>query len=434
MDIRSDPLSPIAHINLIIIHPNPYIRAGSSFFQSLFDGHPEVIALPYLKPIHKMIPEYVGNTGEFLRNFIAGNVALFDLSKGYYAPSHLTNVKGFGRGLDENIKVSEQRFSECFKSLARALGDETGPLPRKLVFVMIHLAYHGIDRVEKIAKIRYLLYNPHEEISWEEISQDFPRLKYVAMMRDPWGNWLSNLQLIQNRSGLRGRTLSFVWLLRMTRLYAPAIIELSKVAGDIDPGRLKIIDLDRLHQMNRSAIDALCSWLGIEFDEILLRSSFMGKPWGGNAANGVPVSGFKSNVSRYSWQSALPAGDQQFITSYLENCIRFLRYTDAPPVIARNQDALPSEEETSGRLTTYQYWLYFFQISREVLFACLVFRTGESAVLKPVKFIKRISANFPVLASAFLRCLKKDRQALGIGSNPDPSLRGRDPPDVQCFL
>jgi hypothetical protein len=421
-------------INLIVIHPAPYIRAGSSFFQSLFDGHPEVLTLPYLKSIHTQIPESIENIDIILNDFIKNNGSLFDIEKGYYGPNPLTAVKGFGKDFNEHIRTRKTDFSDRFKALLQNYPIAGNTLTRKQFFILIHLAYHNVRNIEKIREVKYLLYNPHDKISWEDLSADFPRLKYIAMMRDPWANWISHRQLIKNRTGLEAQSLSIIWLIHCTRIYAPSIVKLSDIYSRIDSRRFRILDLDRFHQLNRTALDSLCSWLEIGFNECLLVSSFMGKSWGGNAGNGITTTGFKPHTQPYAWRTILTSTEQRFISNYLSNSIRFLRYTDALTADG-DQPALDDFEKTVNQnLSSGQYWLYFIQRAKEILHAAQLLNENNNIFIRFLKYTKRIIDSIPYFAFFAVNCLTRNRDKLGLGSNPDLHLKDSHAPDKECFV
>jgi hypothetical protein len=87
-----------------------------------------------------------------------------------------------------------------------------------------------------------------------------------------------------------------------------------------------VIDLEKFHVNGEEGIRALCDWLGIEFDECLLESSFNGRQWAGNATSQNKISGLNPNIAKDAWRFDLPAADIDCIEVMLPGTLRYLGY------------------------------------------------------------------------------------------------------------
>lgn len=411
--------SLVSRINLLVIHPHPSIRAGSSFLQSLFDGHTNMVSLPYLKPIHETLPACIEDIETFITNFVASNVALFDVSKGYYGNK---STGGYCADFAESIRIDEEQFVRELRNLLVDLyRDSTTDrqlVDRKSFFVILHLAYLKVWKpTADLQAIKFIVYNPHERLDLDAALADFPELKYIVMLRDPRQNWLSESKLIENRIKIRREQLSMVWQIVSLNSYAKSIITVATARHRIGADRFKAIDLERLHKLNQSAVLQMCSWLDIRFEECLMVSTFSGKPWAGNAAAGRPSSGFNPDMQFDAWKVFLSDKEIYFASNYLANCLRFLEYD------VQNKDAKASANKSGYFvITSRQFLVYFAQQLYGVWISSKTFQQNELRSIKVLKFIKRFSTGLLNIFPLLFMCLKRDFISLKLVPNHDLEL------------
>jgi hypothetical protein len=413
--IVSSNESLLSNVNLLVIHPHAVVRAGSSFLQSLFDGHRSFVTLPYLKRIHSTLPARINDVEAFLHAFVDCHPALFDTAKGYYG----SHGGGFGPDFTDPIRIDEHQFIRYFLLLLNdTLPDASSTrtsIDRRLFFVILHLSYVRVwNPTIDLKAIRFIVYNPHEGLDLDALLSDFPELKYIGMLRDPRQNWLSNAKLIENRTKVPRSKLSPVWMIKSLNSYSESIVTLAVARRHIRTGNFKVLDLEQLHVLNRSVIQKICCWLEVEFDECLLTSTFTSRPWAGNAATLHASSGFNPKMKVDAWKVSLTKDEIGYISSYQANCLTFLGY-EVPPESA-------TVRQTSSDAAGIAFLTYILQEFQATLVAAIRFREGESSFKKVLKTTKRVIFGFPFILSFLAIWCKQDMVAMKLLPNPDLEL------------
>lgn len=316
---------PLDSIKLLIVHPHG--RAGSVFLQSLFDGHPEVVTLPHFGPIYEVLPLTIEDVDGCLDEFVRRRPHLFDSSLGYFGQGTATVSGAFGPAADQHLVVSSDQFRGIFREiLRRHCPEKARPISRANFFRLVHLAYGETVRKVPLAGIKYILYHPHKYGEFEALAAEFPDLAYIAMTRDPRQDWESWRKVIAGRVHSKIDSLSFIFLLKTIAMYSSDVANLVRLCQQLGPGRFKIIDLDRLHLLNKSAMESLCLWLSLQYDTCLLQSTFNGQLWAGNAASRTRMSSFEPDRKSQVWRTELPPDEIQLISSVLSPSIAWLGY------------------------------------------------------------------------------------------------------------
>jgi hypothetical protein len=317
-------------VNLIVTAA--YGRAGSLFLHSLFDGHPSVLNLPHFSSMYARIPRTIGNPRRRINWFIATYPEIFDSTVEPFGGAGGRTRGNFGAAGDEDLIVDPDRFRERFVDLAAAHVGANGPCSRRTFFLLAHLAYGLCVRDFDPADIRYVFYQPHwpgaDEwgAEWSAMMADFPDLFFIAMTRDPRQDWTSRRKLQAERLGRDLGGIPAISLLINIHLWSKHSDDLRRLVGGIGEDHVRIIDLERLHVGNERILRSLCAWLGIDFHENLLRSTFNGRQWFGNTANAKQASAFNPGMKRDTWRTELPPEDKQTIERLLPGTIGYLGY------------------------------------------------------------------------------------------------------------
>jgi hypothetical protein len=407
--------SLLSNVNLLVIHPHSVVRAGSSFLQSLFDGHGSFVTLPYLKRIHSTLPTLINDVEAFLHGFVDCHPALFDTSKGYYG----SYGGGFGPDFTTPIRIDQHKFIQYFllllnETLPNASSTKTS-IDRRLFFIILHFSYLKVwNPLVNLKAIRFIVYNPHEGLDLDALLSDFPELKYICMLRDPRQNWLSNAKLIENRAKISRSNLSPVWMIKSLNSYSESIVTLAVARRHIRTGDFKVLDLEQLHVQNRSVIHKICCWLEVEFDECLMTSTFTSRRWAGNSATLQASSGFNPKMKVDDWKVSLTKDEIGYISNYQSNCLTFLGYE----VPAENAEV----RQISSDANRIAFLIYIFQESQAILVAAIRFSGGESSFIKVLKAMKRVIFGFPFILSLFAIWFKQDMVAMKLLPNPDLDL------------
>lgn len=308
-------------MNLILV--SPHGRSGSLFMQSLFDQHSEVFSLPTFFYYPKW--KYHNSTIDCINNFIRIYPDIFNLSEGFLGVVGKNVTSLFGKNGNENITVSKNKFISNAKNIFK--DQLKSGISRKNFIEGIHSAYLQTLGYES-KKIKFILLHLHkyEDNAHYLALEDYPNLKYIAMIRDPREDWLSWKKVIYIRYPF-SKILPYRYnLYTNIKRYKYDIYNLLKFSRKINFNQVKIIDLNRLHILQEEGMRDLCKWLKIDFTEILMKSTFLGKLWHGNAANRKSITGFNSQKAKFNWPQMLSKYEIEFIEIELRKELIKLNY------------------------------------------------------------------------------------------------------------
>jgi hypothetical protein len=232
----------------------------------------------------------------------------------------------FGTNGDEDLFINSCEFKEKFVSMASEVLGAKKHVSRKDFFVLIHLAYGLCIRSFDISEIKYIFYHPHSNDEWELLISDFPSLYFIAMTRDPRQDWVSWKKLHALRIKRDTSRTPPIFLFMSEYKYSQNSHILNDLIERLETDHVRIIDLEKFHVMNRSAMSHLCSWLGLNFDETLMQSTFNGHQWYGNSATLRKASSFNPTIKLATWRDELSTSEINLINRLLVGSINYLHY------------------------------------------------------------------------------------------------------------
>ena len=246
-------------------------RTGSDFFQSLLDGHEQIISFPgvfyfdeFLK-IKSNIPE---NFVKLYEKFFDSRLNLYErhnqLGKNkdnYYRINSAEFIKFYNelKDYDENLKDS--LLERLHLAYAKAKGEDTSK--KKLIF--LHL--HHIGRVKNISSINFDII----------VSYRNP----LANLSSAFNNW---------RKYKNGSFFSFRELKDYYDRLVNGINYLNKFKK-----KVFILKLEDLHLNSHKIIQKFCNLYGIEENPLMYESTYLGKKWWGDEVSGRFLDGINKN-------------------------------------------------------------------------------------------------------------------------------------------
>lgn len=313
-------------INLIVVHP--FGRSGTIFFQSLLDGHKNILTLPHIGPIYYTISKRVilSDPTQFeneVELFINRHPEIFDTSRGYFGSSSLDISGIFGENNDEHIVTNTDLFKKKMLNLKNLYFSDSLELFRKDFFILVHQSFFDL-RPESNKDIKYILYHPHtlDKNEMENLLNDFPNLFFVGMTRNPLSDWNSMKKILAHRYGMKIESVSKLMALDNAVNYIKNTFSFASFEKKIK--NKMMIDLIRFHKLNRIAMFKISEWLGIEFHQNMLKSTFCRKLWTGNATNQVYNNTFDENKrDRYE---NLNEEEVNLYKSLVNDCACYLNY------------------------------------------------------------------------------------------------------------
>jgi hypothetical protein len=428
-DEQGKPGGFLANINLIVAMA--YGRAGSILIQSLFDSHPNVLTLPHLGAMYSLIPASIDDLDRQIDWFIDRFPTIFDTSRGgYFSDSNEFVAAKFGPDGDEDLRVSPSDFKQRMLGLIKEYhpSDNNQRLSRKQFFILVHLAYGSCVRPFDVGEIRYIFYHTHMHVDdeWQNMLEDFPDLYFIGMTRDPRQDWASWKKIHASRMQRDIRKVPPICLFLSEYYYSKSTYELCNLVEKLNPDHIRIIDLEKLHILNERAMTHLCGWLNIDFNECLLKSTFNGLQWHGNAASGKRVSALNPNMTRDAWRNELPDHDQQIICSLVQGSIRYFGYDEENPLTSIEHDNAVDALEYRGDLRLFIHCTLYLSGNPIRRFR----KSWRNAEIGKMRSIRSLGGAFYRGARLFfeLRGNGLDRKLGEIAAQQEELLRKKLPP------
>jgi hypothetical protein len=428
----------VASINLIVTMA--YGRAGSLLMQSLFDSHPNVLTLPFTGYMYSLIPPSINDVNRQIDWFIKTFPIIFDTSRGgYFGDVKELGAGNFGPDGDEDLHVCSTDFKKKLLGIVKeyCTRDSNQRLRRKEFFMFIHIAYGLSVRSFDIKEIRYIFYHPHMYLhaEWQAMLEDFPELYLIAMTRDPRQDWTSWKKIYALRMERDVSDVPPIFFLLQEYSYSKECRELANLVERLEHDHVRAIDLEELHIFNKQAMTDLCSWLSIGFHECLLRSTFNGRQWNGNATNGKKVSSLNPNMTRDAWRNEMPEHDRRIVWMLMRGSIEYFGY--------QGKD-LPIDDQTEKLIDYLQYSSELLLFIHCIFWAiCLGGKRGRhfrkfwqsDKLIEKMRVVRHLSRIFNQGARLFfeLRGNGIDRKITEIVTQQRELLRKNPPPHLFCI-
>lgn len=282
-------------------------RNGSNLLQSLFDSHSSILMIPTIFWLYSDWLRLIGTDRQ-----IAVQEAIDFLRSSSYSRDWYT--VGLGDNRDECISLDRPQIEELVIELAGVNGGVT----RRELLIMLHYAY-GIQKHKcldsrKVVLLHhhfpfssmvgdYLDHNKHvrfpvnDELS--DLMEDFPSAGVLHSIRNPYSAYLSSIDAEHQAGKPLNIRQHFFQTLGLLSGSAHAIKRATSNTSGIGGGYW-LVRYEDLHSKPVDVLMDLSLALGIEYEDVLLESTFEGKRWWGNNP-AKPFSGtspaFIKNVS-----------------------------------------------------------------------------------------------------------------------------------------
>ena len=258
-------------------------RAGAEFFQSLLDGHSQILQFPGIIMFNKNFKNYINSSYlEIADNFIKNYKYFFD--------SRIKTVERhnmLGENKNEYYFVDQKKFKKIFYELEKYNKKKIF----KNIIINLHLAYRkAADSTFDFNNVKYVLINTHAIYNTKNLNRYLENEKFTLIhsIRHPLAgidsatnNWLN----FENGKNFDAKDIFF-----QINLVTNAIKVLSKMKKNFF-----VIQLENIHQNANIFMNDLCNQLGIKKEEKLYLSTFNGKKWWGDSISGKFLSGINKN-------------------------------------------------------------------------------------------------------------------------------------------
>jgi len=225
------------------------------------------------------------------------------------------------------INIDLEKFKNDFLYLARKTN-----LAPKDVLVSLSVSYKKNFK-NSPNQIMWVEKTSSTEIYAIDVFNWFPNAKFIHVIRDPRDNWASL------KSGWEKRYKKFND--SKSRLIQSLIdrgklgMELARDNASIfGNNRYKIIKFEELVNKPEKTMKEICDFLGIKFEEIVLKPTICGKPWKGNNFDGIEFTSASSiNVGR--WKERISEDEAKLIEYYFADIMQFFGYTTEYDLLER---------------------------------------------------------------------------------------------------
>jgi hypothetical protein len=224
-------------------------RSGSSLLLRLFDGHPQVYAIPRESRLLTEIGPAFRSGGD------RGAVEAYMLSR--FA----------------DFRAGEAQAAAAARIHAGLPGlDPADPM---LGRALIRIALEALAAARDPAGARcFLEKTPKNEEHFDEMFRDFPRARVIHLVRDPRAVYLSNKRSDEYRMepGFAARQ----WV-KSLRYALRQVVKFGRAS------QMMIVRYEDLVARPQETLKALCGFIEVDFHEALTRPTVYGNPWQGNA-------------------------------------------------------------------------------------------------------------------------------------------------------
>jgi hypothetical protein len=261
-----------------------YGRSGTIFIGSLLDSHPQMLTVPGIQNmwLYAFLLEHPDADESLLLELF------FDAFSGWFEPDvHLLMTYGLnqlGDRASEFACIPRRVFRMYLEKLLPRLG---GGLRRRF-FVAVHLA-HALTRGQAMQPRMVILFHSHDQPQRyiRPLLQDFPGgLRFLHTVREP-------VRAIESlvRALLYRRRAADIFPVALGHFLADCSMPVTRYTAGVQPGHAirpyfsqnrapsRVLRLEDVHCKPEETLRLLCAWLGIDWDDCLLHSTFNGLPW-----------------------------------------------------------------------------------------------------------------------------------------------------------
>ena len=292
-------------------------KSGTSFIKNLLDDHPELFVWP-ANELHlfrysshpSLVKDKLANCenfGELMhrlsrQHFVTDPDAKHRKFRGteYDSSGYWQNVdvEKFLEIVDQsNVTSHADAYETLFRAMAKASRHFSGD----------------------IEDVRFASKTVLETEFFPELLQWFPDLKFVYVMRNPYGHFNAIRRGMRKRKGKLGLFFPpYPYLGREIPRMRASYYFMRKWKA-LYPDQFYVLVYDRLLEDVDMHMRDLCAFLGIEFKEIVTRPTVCGEPWASNSTYGQ-FHGV-STAPLTKWKKDVSGGEIRLINTYFEDVL-----------------------------------------------------------------------------------------------------------------
>jgi len=292
-------------------------RAGIDLFQSLLDGHPQILQFPGIIHTNKnSLKKLSSKNGEELyKNFINDYRHFFD--------SRLNKVERhymLGKNKNEYYTVDEEKFKYNFNKNFYQISKSNNKNQLYKNLIALHISYaetcnHKID-LKKIMAI-----NCHLVSSAAQLAKKLDNIEFdiIHTIRNPLSSVSSIItNWLQYDDGKHFFAKSIFGELDLIVNGIKKLIKINK--------KIILIQLEMLHTKHSQVINDFCKIYNLSYNKCLEHSTYFNLDWWGDVVSGKDLNGINKNFSIKFNENNFYERDIKFLEYILNDYMLFYNY------------------------------------------------------------------------------------------------------------
>lgn len=264
-------------------------RTGSDFFQSLLDGHKQVLQITGTFFFHEFWEKAVckKNLDDLLNEFIWNNSQCLHIAKFKSQYNLIERWDQLGVNKNESFDLDIGIFKNYMFELMK-----NKEINSFNFFISLHIAY-GLVLKQNILDTKILFYHLHHIEKLEKYMVDFKNFDVICSIREPRNTIVSGIDNHKNFNFKpHDNTSNTSVFLRVFHESEP-ILKFTK--------NITTLKLEDLHQYPKIILSQFCKKYGLELEENIYKSTYHNKIWWGDKLSGKDLQGFNKNIDQKKW-------------------------------------------------------------------------------------------------------------------------------------
>jgi hypothetical protein len=289
-------------------------RTGSDFLQSLLDSHPQIATFNghfavYSEFFSRAVTFSVPNAliedaaDEFIGQYLYKLVSRYDIQEA---------KDSLGSDSTQSFRIDTRQFKE------HILGLMGGSLLTSHDFLLAIYGAYNLCLGQKLEDCRVIFHHPHLDYEFKLFIQDFPNVRVIFSSRDPRANFCSHVEHFRLYYKTHDNEAHIFNCLKM-------MLEDSLLADEfgLDYTAVRLEDLPR-----EDVIRELATWLGVDYIDSMLRSTWAGLDWHGDriSSKRFPATGWTKNRTDNGWQERLGYIEKRVLNFIMHDRLHWYQY------------------------------------------------------------------------------------------------------------
>ena len=247
----------------LITHDLP---SGSMLLHSLLDSHPEIITIPGTPDIYSFVNDNYVDASSVLNKFEECNPYFYNTLEQTVDKYWYSGLDTLGVNKGEGILTNKKLFERYFISFLKEKNIDSSNIILALFYS--YSMVHGCNLKSK----KIIVMHPHYHDKAIFLNKIFPKSKCIVTVRDPIQTYYSAIKRSSLKAGIRNLAFNHAGYIYRESLNVVPLIE-----NNIE---FRIVKVEEIFSDDYVML-GLCSFLHIDYDSSLRKSTFNGKKWWG---------------------------------------------------------------------------------------------------------------------------------------------------------